>query len=261
MNFKNLRLIVLLLLSTLFINSSIKEKRQHVIISTEYGTIEIELYNETPKHRDNFIKLINDSLYKNLLFHRVIKSFVIQGGDPESKNAVAGKKLGQGGLNYTIPAEINPMFYHKKGALAAAREGDKTNPQKASSSTQFYIVQGKILSEMELTFLEKKRNTEIYKKKYSELLQNKASDTTNLALKKKIHEEALAYVEENKYEITNAQKKVYTKIGGTPVLDGNYTVFGEVVEGIEVVDKIANLHTDRNDRPYQDVRFTITLKN
>jgi cyclophilin family peptidyl-prolyl cis-trans isomerase len=260
MKHKTLTLITLILIPVLFLNSNFKEKRQHVIISTEYGDIEIELYNETPKHRDNFIKLINDSLYRNLLFHRVINSFVIQGGDPDSKNAAPGKKLGQGGLNYTIPAEINPMFFHKKGALAAAREGDRTNPEKASSSTQFYIVHGKLFSEMELKFLEKKRNTEIYKKKFNELIQGKVSDTTNLAKKKKFHEEALAYVEENKFEFSSSQKRAYTKIGGAPSLDGNYTVFGEVVEGIEVVDKIANLHTDSNDRPYQDVRFTITLK-
>lgn len=240
-----------------------KAKRPHVIIKTQYGYIEIELYNKTPKHRDNFLKLVKDTFYRDLLFHRVIKGFVIQGGDPESKNAKPWVKLGNGGLNYTIEPEMHPDLFHKKGALAAAREADNVNPRKLSSSTQFYIVLGKVLSESDLNFLETKRNKEIYNKKYDELLRSALNnkDSATLHKRRKAQEEALAFSEKNKFKFSKAQRKQYTKTGGTPHLDGNYTVFGEVTEGMEVVEKIANLHTDNNDRPYEDVRFTITIKN
>lgn len=231
-------------------------KRQTITIKTSYGPIVCELYNETPKHRDNFIKLIKDSVYTNLLFHRVISGFVVQGGDPDSKKAIPGQLLGEGGLPYTIPAEFNPALYHKRGALAAARESDDVNPKKESASTQFYIVVGKKLSTSELKLVEEKKNLEIFKKSLEKILKQgyltgkRISEDSAFSLAKK-------YQEEHPFKFTKEQTEAYTKTGGVPRLDGNYTVFGEIIQGMEVVDKIAKLPTDSNDRPKQDVRFTI----
>ena len=196
-----------------------KEPETKVLITTEYGNIVLKLYNETPKHRDNFIKLVNDGFYKDLLFHRVIANFMIQGGDPDSKDAPAGKMLGSGDIGYTIPAEFDSSFIHKKGALSAARQGDFVNPTKASSGCQFYIVQGQ---------------------KYDSATMQMFSIRSGV-----------------KY--TPEQLKAYETIGGTPHLDMQYTVFGEVIEGLEVVDKIAAVQTQQGDRPIKDVKFTITL--
>lgn len=239
------------LLFLLIINCSLFQKRKQVIIITNYGNITLELYNETPKHRDNFIKLIKDSVYTNLLFHRTIKSFMIQGGDPDSRNARPGQLLGEGGLPYTIPAEFDKKLYHKRGVLAAAREGDSTNPKKESSSTQFYIVVGKKFTEKDLVALENKRNQPLLKKKLEELKAVTKSDTLK----------AKKLLEKTMFKIPKKQRSIYIKDGGTPHLDQNYTVFGEVIDGMEVVDKIANLQTDKNDRPIDDIRFTIKMKN
>lgn len=184
-----------------------------VLISTSYGDIKIKLYNETPKHRDNFIKLAKEGFYKGTLFHRVIRDFMIQGGDPDSRGAGPKKKLGDGGPGYTIPAEFHDSLFHKKGALAAARLGDNINPEKASSGSQFYIVQGRKFREEDLEALEQSRGI----------------------------------------EFTGKQKKVYNEVGGTPHLDGSYTVFGEVIQGMDVVGKIAETETGRGDRPVEDV--------
>lgn len=197
-----------------------KEKVRKVNIETNYGKIVVKLYNETPKHRDNFIKLVKDGFYQDLLFHRVIKGFMIQGGDPESKNAPAGKMLGSGGPGYTVPAEFDSSLIHKKGALSAARMGDQVNPKKESSGSQFYIVQGRKYGDKEL--------------------------------------ERLSMQTGVKY--TDEQKEIYQTIGGTPFLDMQYTVFGEVVEGLDVVDKIAAVQTLPGDRPKEDVKFTITIE-
>jgi len=202
-----------------------KEKQTKILISTAYGDIKIALYNETPKHRDNFIKLVKAHFYDSTLFHRVIQNFMIQGGDPDSKTAKAGQQLGDGDVGYTIPAEFNPNLIHKKGVLAAAREGDDVNPQKASSGCQFYIVQGKKFTKEEINKILKRKNT------------NRATPIT--------------YTEE--------QYKTYETIGGTPHLDMDYTVFGEVIEGLEVVDKIAAVETDKRDRPKQDISMTIKI--
>jgi cyclophilin family peptidyl-prolyl cis-trans isomerase len=184
-----------------------------VCISTNYGDIKIKLYNETPQHRDNFIKLAKTAYFDGLLFHRVIKNFMIQGGDPDSRNADSTKVLGNGGPKYTIPAEIiSPKYFHKRGALGAARDN---NPAKASSGSQFYIVQGKVLSEQELT----------------------------------------GYSQKSGKKLSPEQITAYKTVGGTPWLDGDYTVFGEVYEGIEVVDKIADVKTGANDRPKKDVKM------
>ncbi len=191
-----------------------QEKRIKVLMQTPMGDMTIELYNETPLHRDNFVKLVKENFYDSLLFHRVIKDFMIQGGDPQSKHAAAGQQLGNGGLDYTIPAEFDSNFFHKKGVLAAARTGDAMNPQKASSSCQFYIVQGKKLTDSEL----------------------------QMAAARGI-------------KLSPQQIDAYKTIGGTPWLDGSYTIFGEVTEGLDVIDKIAAVKTAPGDRPIEDVRI------
>lgn len=191
------------------------QKPVKFVIHTEFGDMTGILYNETPKHRDNFKKLIEQGFYDGLLFHRVISGFMIQGGDPDSRNAAAGKRLGSGGPGYTTPAEINPALIHKKGALSAARLGDQVNPQKASSGSQFYIVQGK--------------------------------------------PQSAASLSQSPRNYTEDQKKIYETIGGTPFLDGGYTVFGEITEGLEVIDKIAAVQKDASDRPLQDVKMTIKI--
>ncbi len=188
-------------------------REQMVLISTNHGDIKLKLYEETPLHKENFFKLVNEGYFDSLLFHRVINEFMVQGGDPNSKNATKNAALGSGGPGYTIPAEFNSKLIHKKGALAAARMPDQMNPEKASSGSQFYIVHGKKVAEQELSYLENKSGI-----KYSE-----------------------------------EQKTIYKTIGGTPFLDNNYTVFGEVVEGIEVVDNIADVSTNPRDRPIEDV--------
>ncbi|HRI29562.1 MAG TPA: peptidylprolyl isomerase [Chitinophagales bacterium] len=195
-------------------------KEQMVLISTEFGDIKVKLYNETPYHRDNFIKLAQEGFFNDLLFHRVIKGFMIQGGDPNSRNAQPGQQLGSGGPGYTLPAEINPDLFHKKGVLSAARTGDQGNPQRRSSGSQFYLVQGKVYTEAELEQMSR-----------------------------------------NGFVFSETQKQTYTTIGGTPFLDAQYTVFGEVVEGLDVVDKIAAVPTQPGDRPVQDVKMKITPIN
>ncbi|MEZ4886906.1 MAG: peptidylprolyl isomerase [Chitinophagales bacterium] len=196
------------------------EAMKKVKISTDFGDMTVALYNRTPQHRDNFLKLAKEGFFNDLLFHRVINQFMIQGGDPESRGAEATKQLGAGGPGYTVPAEFDfPDLYHKKGALSAARQGDQMNPQKASSGSQFYVVQGKKVMPQELQQLEQRMKT--------------------------------------KY--TPEQVETYRSIGGTPFLDGSYTVFGEVVEGLDVIDKIAVVQTAPGDRPVEDVKMTITV--
>lgn len=190
-----------------------KSKGVMVEMSTNYGKMLLLLYDETPLHRDNFIKLAVEGTFDGLLFHRVIAKFMIQGGDPDSRGAKPGKMLGEGTLGYNIPAEFRPNLFHKRGALCAAREGDMVNPKKESSASQFYIVQGRVWKTEELDEMEKRFGK----------------------------------------EFGPEQRKAYTTIGGTPHLDGDYTVFGEVIEGMDVVDKIASVQCDKNDRPVEDV--------
>lgn len=182
---------------------------------TSQGKITLRLYDETPLHRDNFLKLVENHTYDGLLFHRVIKNFMVQAGDPKSRDAKPGQPLGDGTLGYTVPAEFHPELIHKRGALCAARQGDQVNPKKASSATQFYIVQGQVWDDKTLDMMEQR-----FGKKF-----------------------------------TAEQRKVYTTMGGTPHLDGDYTVFGEVVDGMEVVNKISDLPCDRMDRPVEDVKI------
>lgn len=199
--------------------SKSKESVRYVLIETEYGNMKVKLYNETPQHRDNFLKLVEQGYYDGLLFHRVIKQFMIQGGDPNSRETPAGTMLGDGNLGYTIPAEFRTELFHRKGALAAARLGDNVNPRKESSACQFYIVQGNVWKRDQLQMMEQR-----FGKQFSQ-----------------------------------EQMDVYSTEGGAPHLDGEYTVFGEVVEGLEVIDAIAQLPTDRADRPKEDVRMKISI--
>jgi peptidyl-prolyl cis-trans isomerase B (cyclophilin B) len=199
------------------VNAQKSKKVKEVLIEfeTTEGVMLVKLYNQTPLHRDNMVKLVKEGYYDGLLFHRVIKSFMIQGGDPDSKNAKPGQMLGQGGPGYTVPAEIIDSLIHKKGALAAARMGDQINPTKASSGSQFYIVQGRPFNENELNSMSARSGI-----KYND-----------------------------------AQKQLYATLGGVPHLDGGYTVFGELVTGFDVLDKIGNTQTGAGDRPVKEMKI------
>ena len=194
-------------------------KKSYVLLQTDYGNMKILLYEDTPLHRENFIKLVKSGFYDGLLFHRVINGFMIQGGDPDSRNAQPGVMLGNGGPGYTIPAEFNKKYFHKKGVIAAAREGDNVNPMKESSGSQFYIVQGKV---------------------YNEAIMQKIAAQMNKTF-------------------SAEQIKAYGTIGGSPWLDNDYTVFGEVIEGLDVIDKIAAVKCGPNDRPLEDVKMTMKI--
>jgi cyclophilin family peptidyl-prolyl cis-trans isomerase len=194
-------------------------RSQFVKIETDSGTMVARLFNKTPQTTANFLKLAKEHFYDGLLFHRVIEDFMIQGGDPDSKNAKPGQMLGEGGLKYTIPAEFDTSLFHQKGALAMARQGDEVNPKKASSSTQFYIVEGKTFTDDEMDKIE----------------------------------------ERFKIKIPEDHRKIYRTVGGTPFLDMNYTVFGQVVDGLDVIEKIADAAKDDNNRPLNDIKMKITL--
>ncbi len=202
-------------ISNIYAQNMNNQKDTKVLIKTSMGNMTAILYAGTPYHSENFIKLANEGYYDGLLFHRVIEEFMVQGGDPNSKDAPSGKALGNGGPGYTIPAEITPKYYHKKGALSAARTGDQGNPTRRSSGSQFYIVTGKKYTDAELDQFEKRMFT----------------------------------------KFTKEQREAYTSIGGTPFLDGQYTVFGEVIKGVEVAVAISKVAKDGNDRPKKDVKI------
>ena len=242
------------------------EKRTQVKIETTMGNIVVELYNETPKHRDNFIKLAKEGMYDSTLFHRVIKAFMIQAGDPDSKNANDTAQLGGGDVGYTVPAEFVPKFFHKKGALAAARMGDDVNPERASSGCQFYIVTGRKFREAQLLDMAGQKNNNRIDEIFNELARKhmkeiykmrKANDEAGLlALQDSLEAQATAqYKEEEPFMFTPEQIAAYTTVGGAPHLDGAYTVFGQVVEGMETVEKIEVTKTGRADRPVENVRI------
>ena len=243
------------------------EKETVLKIETSMGDIKVKLYNETPKHRDNFIKLAKDGTYNGTLFHRVIKDFMVQAGDPESKNAPKGKMLGSGDVGYTVPAEfVYPKYFHKKGALSAARQGDEVNPKKESSGCQFYIVTGKVFNDSTLLNMEQQKNQNKVTEAFNALAQKhmkeiykmrKANDQAGLyALQDTLFIQAEAEAaKQPDFHFTPEQIKAYTTVGGTPHLDGEYTVFGEVVEGMDIVDKIQQVKTDRSDRPEEDVKI------
>ena len=241
------------------------EKRTLVKLETTMGNITVALYNETPKHRDNFIKLVKEGVYDSTLFHRVIKQFMIQAGDPDSKNASDTAMLGSGDVGYTIPAEFNPKFFHKKGVLAAARQGDDVNPEKASSGCQFYIVTGRKFTEPQLLGMENKINEQREEALFDSLARQhmkeiykmrKAGDNAGLLeLQDTLEAQARELADkEEKFRFTPEQIKAYSTIGGAPHLDGSYTVFGEVTEGMEVVDNIEIAKTIRADRPIENIR-------
>lgn len=242
------------------------EKRTLVKLETTMGNITVALYNETPKHRDNFIKLVKEGVYDSTLFHRVIKQFMIQAGDPDSKNASDTAMLGSGDVGYTIPAEFNPKFFHKKGVLAAARQGDDVNPEKASSGCQFYIVTGRKFTEPQLLGMENKINEQREEALFDSLARQhmkeiykmrKGGDNAGLLeLQDTLEAQARELADkEEKFRFTPEQIKAYSTIGGAPHLDGSYTVFGEVTEGMEVVDNIEIAKTNRADRPIENIRI------
>jgi cyclophilin family peptidyl-prolyl cis-trans isomerase len=243
-----------------------KEKKDELYkIETPYGDMIFKLYDETPLHKKNFKKLIEQDYFDGLLFHRVIEGFMIQGGDPDSRNAKPGEMLGNGGPGYTIPAEFVDTIFHKKGVIAAAREGDDVNPEMRSSGSQFYIVQGKVFSDEDIKKVENRINASRLNKlitKYIKEAEEKAYESGGTIDYPVIVREARKKAEkqfkkEGLYKIPEDKRKVYQTIGGTPHLDGAYTVFGEVIEGLEVIDKIAAAETDENDRPLKDIKMTI----
>ena len=238
-----------------------------VLIKTTVGDITIKLYNETPQHRDNFIKLVNEHYYDSILFHRVIKDFMVQAGDPESKNAEKGVQLGAGGPGYTIPAEfVYPKYFHKRGALSAARQADQVNPERKSSGSQFYIVTGKTYNKYELQDMEKqlrqKQGQGIFDRLVAQNMDSimkmqMAGDNDGIM---KLQEELNAktneiFNEQGPFKFTEEQVDAYMSEGGTPFLDNDYTVFGEVIDGMKAVYKIEQAGTDMNDRPRKDIRI------
>ncbi len=253
-----------------YVNDDSRETK--VMIITDFGTIKIRLYNETPLHRDNFIKLVKNHYFDSLLFHRVIQNFVIQGGDPDSKNAAPFIELGNGGPGYTIPKEFNPKLFHKKGVLAAARDSDLENPGQASAGSQFYIVQGHVwndsllqvqakrITRMKLfnSIVNRSENKKILEQ-YQEFVKTRQTDSMkylNDFINKQVDSE-LPNVPV--FTFTDEQMKTYESSGGTPHLDNSYTIFGEIIEGLNVVDEIAKQKTDKNDRPLKDIRMRIVI--
>ncbi len=219
--------ILLFTMLVFLLASNTPEQEARVRIHTDYGDIVVKLYDKTPLHRANFLKLAASGYFDSTLFHRVIQRFMIQGGDPDSRHAIAGQLLGDGGPAYTIPLEYVPEYIHKRGVIAMAREGDELNPKMESSGSQFYIVQGKVFNDEMLDTL------------YRKIARQ--------------HKGAKGPV------YTPEQRNIYKTIGGTPHLDMFYTVFGEVISGMEVVDKIAAVKTDTNDRPLTDIRMQIRV--
>ena len=251
-----------------FFSGCKKEKTETIVeITTTEGSFAVKLYNETPQHRDNFLKLAKTGFYDNVLFHRVIADYLIQSGDPDSKNASPNRRLGSGSPGYTIPAEINyPAFFHKKGALCAARADNNNNPQKRSSGSQFYIAVGTIFTNAELDSIE----SDILKEQSNVFMQRAISanhskidrlitlnDEAGLnALQDSIAAQAAVEVRKaGIFRFTSEQREAYTSIGGIPYIDKEYTVFGEVIKGLDIIEKIASAETDRNNRPRHPIRI------
>ena len=239
-----------------------------VKIQTMLGDIIVRLYDETPIHRDNFIKLVKEGYYDGTLFHRVIKDFMIQGGDPDSKGAPAGKMLGVGGPDYTLEAEIKEGLFHKRGALAAARQGDEVNPERRSSGSQFYIVWGQVYNEGQLRQFSKQLKMQKVQSVFNQLVSEHRDEIMqmrrdrNRAGLQELQDKLVSEAEKQSADfagLTEEQMKIYSTIGGTPHLDGQYTVFGEVEEGLDVVDMIQTTATGRGDRPVDDLEMKISV--
>ncbi len=240
-----------------------------ILIKTKYGDMKVVLYNQTPLHRDNFLKLTKEKVFDSLIFHRVIKGFMVQGGDPNSKRATKDQVLGDGDLNYTVPAEIIPGIIHKKGVIAAARNGDEENPERRSSATQFYLAQGKVYKLDEVPSIEQKMNSRASEALFLKMKSEKI-DTLMLfqmarnkegydKLLEKLKQQAINQVDKNPVRLTGQQIETYTTLGGIPHLDGAYTVFGEVLDGLAVIDSIAAQPTGKGDRPIENIRMTVEV--
>jgi len=262
--------IQLIFITLFFITSSCitkKESSSIVSLETTYGKVKVRLYPETMKHRENFLLLVKKGFYDGVLFHRVIVDFMIQAGDPNSKNSLPNAQLGAGDVGYTIPAEfIYPQYYHKRGALSAARMGDQSNPLKASSGCQFYIVQGRILTDEELNGLEKSNQQKLEANLFKDIMATKQEQIKGYnmehnqqkinTLRDSILLEVGKLMQKNtSYKFTEQQRKDYKTVGGTPHLDGNYSVFGEVIEGLDIVEKISKTKKGQNDRPIEDLKI------
>ena len=243
-----------------------------VLISTNLGDMKFRLYNDTPKHRDAFIQLAEESYYDGTLFYRVIQDYLIQGGSRSSRNAAPGKRIGYGDPDKTVDDEILPHYFHKKGSLCAPRQPDEVNPYKQSDISQFYIVKGQVFTLGQLDTLELAVNRPIHKKIYNQFMtpaireelkqlkeEKKVTEFRSLADKIKKDIDAEYHLQPGILEFTEQQRNAYTTIGGYPDLDGKYTIFGECIEGFEVIDKIASLETDGNDRPVTDVKITVKV--
>ncbi len=251
------------LLLTFSCNPKISNENTIISVKTTLGDLKIKLYDGTPLHRDNFIKLIKSGFYDGISFHRVIKDFMIQAGDPSTKTG-SSESLPDSLSTYTIPSEINRIYFHKKGALAAARQGTDVNPEMRSSGTQFYIVQGVKYTDEELNQAEQRINSNIKQTLFDRLMRETADSIrlsgSTTSDDSEIQEIAslkmFQYLASNKeYTLSEEQRNVYKTIGGTPLLDGTYTVFGEVIEGLDVIDKIAAVPTDSNDKPLSDIKI------
>lgn len=266
---KNLSVIFAIIITVLLSGCGGGAQEDVVTIKTPYGDMVAVLYDQTPKHKENFLKLVDQKYFDSLLFHRVMDGFMIQGGDPESKHAIAGAQLGQGGPGYTVPAEFNPALYHEKGALAAARLSDQQNPEKASSGSQFYIVQGTVIPEAQMKVdqqklqrgLQQMFQTGQYQPFFDSLtaLYNSGDmEAYQAAVTKAVPRVEKAIGSPISIDVPADKLKAYTTVGGVPFLDNNYTVFGKVFKGLDVIDKIAAVQRDYADRPLEDVRMTIT---
>jgi len=240
-----------------------------VKIQTTLGDIVVRLYDETPLHRDNFVKLVKEGYYDGTLFHRVIQDFMIQGGDPDSKGAPSGKQLGTGGPGYTVEAEIRKDIFHKRGALAAARQGDEVNPERRSSGSQFYIVWGQVYNEGQLRQFSRQMEMQQMQSVFNQLAMQRRDEIMqyrrerNTAalqeLQEKLAAEAKSKVQQDGGGMSDEQLKIYSTVGGTPHLDGQYTVFGEVEQGLDVVEMIQQTATARGDRPVDDIEMKMIL--
>ncbi len=235
-------------------------------ISTNYGDLVVKLYDETPLHRDNFIKLVKEGFYEGTLFHRVIKGFMIQGGDPDSKGAPKGKRLGTGDVGYTVPAEFVPSLFHKRGALCAARQGDQVNPERRSSGCQFYIVWGEKYNDSKMDQLDRQCQMQALNSVFSKLASEHRDEILQMRrdrnrealmdLQQQLEAEANAIVvEKGLGRLSEERRNAYKTVGGTPFLDDQYTVFGELEEGFDIVEKIQGVQTDEADRPLEDVKI------